>query len=178
MGDDYSFLQEKIKDEAGSPKTLRKKIFRMILLGFFFGIVACFTFFAFKPWLEGILGQNTEEIFIPEDEITVEEDGAQQQEEDAQEGLQTETEEQVQKKLLKTLQNTAKDLRPGIVLVSGQRKQEENTQIKRTSGVIIADNGSELLVVSQILGSKIKSTKVTFADGSECAATWKMYDEF
>ena len=66
MGDDYSFLQEKIKDEAGSPKTLRKKIFRMILLGFFFGIVACFTFFAFKPWLEGILGQNTEEIFIPE----------------------------------------------------------------------------------------------------------------
>ena len=26
MGDDYSFLQEKIKDEAGSPKTMKKKI--------------------------------------------------------------------------------------------------------------------------------------------------------
>ena len=36
MGDDYSFLQEKIKDEADSPKRLRKKIVQMILLGVIF----------------------------------------------------------------------------------------------------------------------------------------------
>ena len=44
MGDDYSFLQEKIKDEADNPKTMKKKIVRMIVLGIIFGIVLCVTF--------------------------------------------------------------------------------------------------------------------------------------
>jgi hypothetical protein len=68
MGDEYSFLQETIKDEAGSAKSLRKKIFRMILCGMIFGIVACFTFFALKPWVEGIFEKDGTEITIPEDE--------------------------------------------------------------------------------------------------------------
>ena len=71
MSDDYSFLQEKIKDEAGSPKTIRKKVTRMIIFGFIFGIMACFTFFALKPVVAGLLGQDKEEISIPEDEETV-----------------------------------------------------------------------------------------------------------
>lgn len=172
MGDDYSFLQEKIKDEAGNPKRLRKKIFRMILLGFIFGITACLTFFAFRPWLEGFLGQNVEEVSIPEDEITEPDEETETAEE-----IPAETEEQIQKRLLKTLQNTAKDIRPGVVLVSGQKNLEEDAKDQKTSGVIIADNGSEMLILSRVFEQKsMKRAEVTFADGCEYEATWKMYD--
>lgn len=47
-GEEYSFLQEVIKDER-SGKRLRSGILHMIALGFVFGIVACFSFQISKP---------------------------------------------------------------------------------------------------------------------------------
>ena len=41
--EEYSFLQEIIKDELGAKK-LRSSILHMIALGSVFGIVACFSF--------------------------------------------------------------------------------------------------------------------------------------
>ena len=72
MSDDYSFLQEKIKDKAGSPKTMKKKVVRMVICGFIFGIVACFTFVALNPVISGLLGRDKEEISIPEDAVVSE----------------------------------------------------------------------------------------------------------
>ena len=50
--EEYSFLQEIIKDEAGDQAKWKHDVLRRIQLGLIFGLVACFTFFACKPWVE------------------------------------------------------------------------------------------------------------------------------
>ena len=171
MGDNYSFLQEKIKDEAGSPKTMKKKIVRMIILGFIFGIVACFTFVLLNPVVSGLFGQDKEEVSIPED------DADDHQTEEVDRSAEEKAEEQQQMRLLKELQNRAKETSGAVVYISGQRKIEENTEIEKTSGVILADNGSEILVLSQTLSDKeLKNIRITFADGKEYPAKVKMKD--
>ena len=45
----------------------------MIALGFVFGIVACFSFVVSKPWIEGKLGGDPEQVTIPKDEEEQEE---------------------------------------------------------------------------------------------------------
>ena len=175
MGDDYSFLQEKIKDEAGSPKRFKKRVIQMVLLGLIFGVVACCTFIALKPLGEKFFGENEQEVSIPEDEVIEEDETAEP--EAVEQNVPVETEEQVQKKMLKSLQSTAKDVRAGIVSISGQKSLEESKNVKKTTGVILADNGSELLMLSQTLWNKEPAeTAVTLADGSKHEAAWKMCD--
>ena len=60
--EEYSFLQEVIKDEAGSPKRLKAKILRMIGLGFVFGIVACFSFCLLYPMVSEYLSGDPKEV--------------------------------------------------------------------------------------------------------------------
>lgn len=173
MGDNYSFLQEKIKDEAGNPKTMRKKIVRMMILGFIFGIVACFTFALLNPVITGALGRDKEEVSIPEDVESVLADEHENNDRSADERA----EEQHRMKLLKEFQNKAKENVPTVVYLSGQKKIEKNTEIKRTSGVILADNGSEILVLSQALSDKeLKNLRITFVDGKDYVAKVKMKD--
>ena len=43
--EEYSFLQEIIKDEAGDQAKWKHDVLRRIQLGLIFGLVACFTFF-------------------------------------------------------------------------------------------------------------------------------------
>lgn len=173
MGDEYSFLQETIKDEAGSVKTLRKKIFRSILCGIVFGVIACFTFFALKPWVKGIYGQDTTEVSIPEDEETMvlEREAARKEE------LRKEQEkEREQMKLLDKLQGVAKISKRAVVTVTGKNSMGE--VIKKSSGVIIVDNGAELLILSSNHSEKKQnSIKVRFIDGREYAAALKKQDK-
>ena len=172
MGDDYSFLQEKIKDDAGSPKTIKKKIVRMIILGFIFGIVACFTFVLLNPVVSGLLGQDTKEVSIPEDD-----EEELEEETEADRSAEEQAEEQQQLRLLKDLQNRAKEVSGAVVYISGQRRIEKDTEIKKTSGVIVADNGSQILVLSQTLSDKeLKNIRITFADGKDYPAKVKMKD--
>ena len=174
MGNDYSFLQEKIKDEAGSPKTMKKKVVRMMILGFVFGVVACFTFIVIKPVMSNLLGQDKEEVTIPKDEEIVDNEEIIDEDTQKEEAKQ---EEQLQVKVLKDLQRNAKAVSPAMVYISGQRKIEKDTEIKKTAGIILADNGSEILVLSQTLSSKeLKNIRITFADGREYAASVKMKD--
>lgn len=42
--EEYSFLQEIIKDEAGDQAKWKHDVLRRIQLGLIFGLVACFTF--------------------------------------------------------------------------------------------------------------------------------------
>lgn len=174
MGDNYSFLQEKIKDEAGSPKTMKKKIVRMIILGFIFGIVACITFVALDPVVTGLLGQNKEEISIPEDEEELQNEDEYAEEEQS---VKAQTEEQKQMRLLKELQNKAKENTLSIVYIFGQKGIEKDTEVKKTSGVILADNGSQILVLSQTLSDKeLKNMRIVFSDGKDYAAKEIMKD--
>ena len=82
--EEYSFLQEIIKDEAGDQAKWKHDVLRRIQLGLIFGLVACFTFFACKPWVEKRFEENPTEVTIPQDEQQ-EENQTQQEEEQVQE---------------------------------------------------------------------------------------------
>ena len=82
--EEYSFLQEIIKDEAGDQAKWKHDVLRRIQLGLIFGLVACFTFFACKPWVEKRFEENPTEVTIPQDEQQ-EEEQTQQEEEQVQE---------------------------------------------------------------------------------------------
>ena len=52
--EEYSFLQEIIKDEAGDQAKWKHDVLRRIQLGLIFGLVACFTFFGWRRDLKKI----------------------------------------------------------------------------------------------------------------------------
>ena len=65
---EYSFLQEVIKDEVGGTGKRKKRILRKYRRGeLFIGLVACFTFSVFKPWVESRISGNPDEVTIPRD---------------------------------------------------------------------------------------------------------------
>ena len=159
MDNKYSFLQEKIKDEAGSPKKIKKTIFRIIVLGLLLGAFACFGFFALKPLVENIFAGDTKEISIPEDNVEVN-----VPEEDVQK-----YEEENYLKVLNSLQGVAKEAAKSMVVISGGEEV--------LTGIIMADNGKELIIACQNFASDdTKDISVTFCDEEEYPAKLKRQD--
>ena len=50
--EEYSFMQETIKDEAGAGKKWRNLVVRYVGLGLIFGAASCLGFYAVKPVIE------------------------------------------------------------------------------------------------------------------------------
>ena len=152
--EEYSFLQEIIKDEAGDQAKWKHDVLRRIQLGLIFGLVACFTFFACKPWVEKRFEGDPTEVTIPQDE---------QQEKD-----QTQQEQE--------------EVRKSVVEIQGAVTEEEfskdqDDKEKSISGMIVADNGQELLILAGELPVKdAKIIRVTFSGDSQCDATLKSRD--
>lgn len=172
--EEYSFLQEVIKDETGGVKNLKRKIFRMMGFGFVFGIIACITFCAFKPVLEKHFSSDPSKITIPKDEIP---DG---------EALKPEgdtvAEPENYSQMIQNLNETAVEDKRSLVELefiapgSTGEKMDPNMR-QRISGVIIADNGQELLILG--LTSELKETEsiqAVFQSGAVYQATEKMKD--
>ena len=115
--------------------------------------MACFTFFACKPWVEKRFEEDPTEVTIPQDEQQ-EENQTQQEEEQVQEQKTVLTTETYQEML-----NNLKD------------------QEKSISGMIVADNGQELLILAGELPVKdAKIIRVTFSGDSQCDAILKSRD--
>ena len=68
--------------QGGPARRLKKDLLRISCLGLVFGIIACFGFFASKPLMEEIFGEDPRKVTIPEEEEkeTLEEEGEAQQE--------------------------------------------------------------------------------------------------
>lgn len=175
--EEYSFLQEVIKDEAGSRNKIQKDILRMIGLGFIFGIVACFSFFAFKPWIERQMAGNPEQITIPKDEEEQPGDGV-----DVQDEPKVVLDADSYRQMLQSLQSVAREVNKSLVEINGITGDEDWTKElenkkNSVSGVLVADNGQELLILGQISPVKdAKSIKVTFADRKTYDGTVKSQD--
>lgn len=174
--EEYSFLQEVIKDEAGSRKTIKKKVLRRIGFGFVFGIVACFTFFASKSWIEEQFPEDPRTVTIPKDEE--EEEAEAPDETDAQE-----SQEVTARQTLQQLRNVAAEVEKSLVELSGYSEQEswegEAAEVENTlAGVIIADNGKELLILSNdLLVKEADVITASFCDGSEYPVQIKKRDK-
>lgn len=172
--EEYSFMQEVIKDEADSGKRLKSNIVKTIGYGILLGVAASITFCAFKPWLENHFNNNPIQVEIPKDE---EEKSGDESTEEKSGVLGADAYRQV----LQTLNTTASEAKKSMVVVSrftgAVAVDKKNGAENGTSGVIIADNGRELLVLSNILSlRKGESVQIIFADGKSYKAVEKMKD--
>lgn len=178
--EEYSFLQEIIKDEAGDQAKWKHDVLRRIQLGLIFGLVACFTFFACKPWVEKRFEEDPTEVTIPQDEQQ-EENQTQQEEEQGQEQKTVLTTETYQE-MLNNLKQVSGEVRKSVVEIQGAVTEEElskdqEDKEKSISGMIVADNGQELLILAGELPVKdAKIIRVTFSGDSQCDAILKSRD--
>ena len=178
--EEYSFLQEIIKDEAGDQAKWKHDVLRRIQLGLIFGLVACFTFFACKPWVEKRFEGDPTEVTIPQDEQQ-EENQTQQEEEQVQEQKTVLTTETYQE-MLNNLKQVSGEVRKSVVEIQGTVTEEEfskdqEDKEKSISGMIVADNGQELLILAGELPVKdAKIIRVTFSGDSQCDAILKSRD--
>lgn len=178
--EEYSFLQEIIKDEAGDQAKWKHDVLRRIQLGLIFGLVACFTFFACKPWVEKRFEGDPTEVTIPQDEQQ-EENQTQQEEEQVQEQKTVLTTETYQE-MLNNLKQVSGEVRKSVVEIRGAVTEEEfskdqEDKEKSISGMIVADNGQELLILAGELPVKdAKIIRVTFSGDSQCDAILKSRD--
>lgn len=178
--EEYSFLQEIIKDEAGDQAKWKHDVLRRIQLGLIFGLVACFTFFACKPWVEKRFEGDPAEVTIPQDEQQ-EKDQTQQEQEQVQEQKTVLTTETYQE-MLNNLKQVSGEVRKSVVEIQGAVTEEEfskdqEDKEKSISGMIVADNGQELLILAGELPVKdAKIIRATFSGDSQCDAILKSRD--
>lgn len=170
--EEYSFLQEVIKDETVSRKRLKVGILRLLGCGAVFGAAASVVFCAFTPWLEPHVNNNPEQVKIPKDEEEEQPDKEPAEEE------KKKSEEDSYRQVLQTLNTESIRARRSIVSVrraADEEKKEEEPE--STAGILIADNGKELLILSDYMAVKEgEHIEVAFPDGSSYAAAEKMRD--
>lgn len=175
--EEYSFMQEVIKEEKMSLKKIIGKIMKWVALGAVFGVTACVSFFALKPWAEDTFQDDPEEVQIPLDEDPVVE--------------QTPIIEQIEKELTiesyrelnLLLGQVATEAQKSIVHITGIKLDENWVTGKieasyHTSGLIVADNGRELLILTNY--SDVKNGQLfqaRFADDTSHEAVLKQKDK-
>lgn len=182
--EEYSFLQEVIKDETGSRRKLKNDILRMIGFGFIFGIVACFSFYAFRPWIESRFETGPEQVTIPKDEETEadEEEEEQKPEEEVKEEEKPVLDANSYREMLQSLKGVAREANKSVVEISGVTgdgdwTKELSDSSRSVSGIIVADNNRELLILGKILPVRdAERILITFAGGEKCEAAVKRQD--
>ena len=164
---EYSFLQETIKrDRRGE----RKGFFRMAGRGLIFGVFACFSFSALKPAMDSIFQDDPKEVTIPaeeEPEEKEEEEPPQPEEAVVQQPLDADSYRQMQQSL------TAIGVKANrsVVEIAGVSQEKDWTEESKdyknsVSGLIVADNGRELLILGKSSVAKdAKELKVVFNNG-------------
>lgn len=173
----YSFLQETIKPKPISREQFAKQIARLAVYGVVLGVFACLGFFALKPWVDDQFGEDPKTVTIPEDEET--QDGADASQEVNVPAANADSYED----MMKSMNERAAEARKGIAAIEPVQDDEdwekEMTGISTgAAGVITADNGQELLILSDdSVCEGASEWIVTFQDGKEYRASLKKRDK-
>lgn len=174
---EYSFLQEVIKDEVGGTGKRKKRILRKIGVGIFIGLVACFTFSVFKPWVESRMSGDPDEVTIPRDTKQTAENEAGSSGEDGN-GQKKDN----YSKSVKSLSDVAKKGKRSVVSLlvltdATIGNKEFVSESQSVSGVLIADNGQELLILGPTMEvGETQQIQATFCDGKKYRVTEKKSD--
>ena len=174
---EYSFLQEVIKDEVGGTGKRKKRLLRKIGVGIFIGLVACFTFSVFKPWVESRISGNPDEVTIPRDTKQTAENEADRFGKDGN-GQKKDN----YSKSVKSLSDVAKKGKRSVVsllVLTGATigNKEFVSESQSVSGVLIADNGQELLILGPTMEvGETQQIQATFCDGKKYRVTEKKSD--
>lgn len=174
---EYSFLQETIKrDRRGE----RKGFFRMAGLGLVFGVFACFSFSAMKPAMDSIFQDDPQKVTIPQEEESQEEE--EQAPPPVEEVVQPPLDADSYRQMQQSLTTIGVKANRSVVEIAGvledQDWTEESKDYKNSvSGLIVADNGRELLVLGKSSVAKdAKELKIVFNNGQAYPATLKKSD--
>ena len=188
MNEEFSFMNEKIKDKPFYKKKWVKILASTVVLAVIFGLIASAVFSKVSDWIENKKEQEAmTDIEIPQDTA---EDSA------APEVTDSETEPSVSETIVVDPQITmedymvlyasfrglAKDVQKSLVTVPALNNDvdwfnEEYQNLGQCSGMIVGDNGVELLVLTKY--SAIESCdgiNVTFIDDTIVNAVLKKYD--
>ncbi len=156
---------------------IKKRLLRVLCLGLVFGIIACFGFYAVKPLMEKMFESSPEKVTIPEEEEETQEEDT-QEEQQAVQTLDEESFRQMQQAMTSTALEASRAV-VEITGVSGSQDWMNETYDSRNSvsGLIIADNGQELLIFGKtsVLADS-GEIRVTFYDGNTYGASLKKQD--
>lgn len=172
----YSFLKETFKDEQITGRKIGRAILQMVGKGLIFGLAACVAFCVLKPWFEEQFKEPAAEMTIPEDE----------EEEHLDEGDVEEKEPvtftvENYREMNKVLNDVTQQARRGVVEVSVKDQDanwmEEEPMEEIVSGLIVWDNGAELLILAPY-GTLPENSeyRVKFVNGMEYKAHVKCQD--
>ena len=173
----YSFLQETIKPKPVSRQQLVRQFIRIAIYGVILGAFACLGFYALKPWMQDTFRGNLETVSIPEDEEP-EEPAEEPEEEPEDPVLDAESYEEI----MASVNERAQEAKRGLAYirpVTGTGNWEERMTgiCAGTAGVILADNGQELLILADSSVSEgADGWSVTFQDSSTYTASLKQRD--
>jgi len=174
---EYSFIKETIKEEKGG---LRKGIFRMAGFGLVFGVFACFSFSALKPAMDKLFQEDPAKVTIPAEEEP--EEKAPEEPETKEEVVQAPLDADSYRQMQRSLTSIAVEANRSVVEIIGVEEApdwtEETGDYKSSvSGVIVADNGRELLILGKTSVTKgVQKLRVVFNDGSSCPTVLKKSD--
>lgn len=191
--EEFSFIREKIKEKPVNKKRILKHGIYTVGFAVLFGIVACFVFTLMQPILENLLyPKESPTISIPEDESETEwqpeetEQPTEAETEAAEEVTETTIVKELEISDYQMLQNKiyaiGKEANRSVVTVTGvvsgtdwYNNSYENNDL--AAGVIIGDNGSELLILTEHKVVKdAGQIQVTFIDDVTVNAYLKKYD--
>lgn len=174
------FLEEQIKIRPRSRKRVMRRVTEVAALAVVFGLVACMTMLCLSPFLEEKLFPTpTNRVVFPEDNPSYTSEEI-QPEDMLLEERATETNiiveaPDIETQLLRTvylLKEKAKKCNSWLVQVNGVTNavswlESTNVSSSAATGAIIADNGTELLIlVENDCLQKADKINVTFSDGA------------
>lgn len=195
-GDDYAFLQEKIKERPINKKKLMRQSLTTIALAVVFGLIASFIFFLLEPAISKWISPEEEQkpVVLPEekDELLPEEmvfDDTEFEKSSEKSGTEISN-------AVSTMEIQISDYQALYNKLSNQAAETQkclvdvkcvNTDVdwflnpyqtgKETIGLLLTDNGEEIFVLTyQSIFDKAGEVKVIFGNGEEIKATIKAVD--
>ena len=187
MNEEFSFMNEKIKEKPFYKKRWVQLLAGTIGLAVLFGVISCLVFTKMYAWMENKQEQETiQSIDIPQDST---EDSASQELTSQEQSTVTETimvENEVTLEdysvLFAQFRGLAREVKKSTVTVTALNNDvdwfnEAYESRDQATGLIIGDNGVELLILTKYCGiESCDGMHVTFVDGSVAAAALKKYD--
>lgn len=203
--EEHSFVRETIKERPLNKRKLFRRTVTTVVLAVVFGMIACLTFLLIEPVINKILNPEKitkvefpeEEQEISPEELLTEESVAQQEEaikaeaeqeavKDAVENvmqnvnqeLSVESYQQLYTEFLALARRSEKSLAT-VIGISEEADWFQGTRENRntTSGLIVADNGAEILILADADSMKnAQEYYVRFCDKKLVEATLKQKD--
>lgn len=190
--DEYSFVQETIKDQDKKQKG-KKDITRMVILGLVFGVVASTTFCVTKSWLDSSLKDQRAVVEISKEESenddgdssenqgdsdTAETRDDQGETKETQGELTVDSYRQLQTSLTEVGNEASRSVVDILCMDEGEDLTSQSYDAKNdTAGLIVADNGKELLIFGKTeVIKESRPIQVSFCDGSVAEASLKKQD--